>query len=311
MKAPHSLAILLPFVIAACSAETFTTREEAGPDYAVQGEYSGETSAAQVIAQGGGKFRIVGWMPGLPGTAEKVERKIEIGAQTVDGKVVFDSDGWTGGISNNTLTGSHEEGGEWTLKRVERESPTLAAKPPEDAVVLFDGSGTDAWDGGEVDAEGNLRAGTKSKQSFGDMTLHIEFRLPFMPDARGQARGNSGVYLQDLYEVQVLDSFGLSGESNECGGIYEMSKPLVNMCYPPLTWQTYDIDFRAAQFEGDNKVSSAVVTVRHNGVVVQEEVKVPEPTGAAGGKASSGSGPIHLQDHGNPVVYRNIWVVEK
>ena len=311
MRTRSALAVLFPFAFAACSAETITSPEAAGPDYPIQGEYSGEASGAQVIALGGGKFQIVGWMPGLPGTAETVERKVEVEAESAEGKVVFDSEGWKGEISNNTLTGSHKEGGEWTLKRVERESPTLGAKPPEGAVVLFDGTGTDAWQDGKLDANGHLMAGTKSKQSFGDVSMHLEFRTPFMPDARGQARGNSGVYLQDRYEVQVLDSFGLTGENNQCGAIYETSKPLVNMCYPPLAWQTYDIDFRAARFEGDKKVEDAVITVRHNGVLVQDAVKVPEATRSAGMEVSPEPGPIQLQNHGDPAVYRNIWVVEK
>ncbi|MBL9122486.1 MAG: DUF1080 domain-containing protein, partial [Planctomycetaceae bacterium] len=149
-----------------------------------------------------------------------------------------------------------------------------------------------------------------SKQKFQDFTLHLEFRTPYMPAATGQARGNSGVYLQNRYEVQILDSFGLEGLDDECGAIYSKKPPRENSAYPPLTWQTYDIDFTAAKYEGDKKVKNATVTVRHNGNLIHENQEVDSET-PGGEKESAEAGPIRLQDHGNPVVFRNIWVVEK
>jgi hypothetical protein len=157
-----------------------------------------------------------------------------------------------------------------------------------------------------------LAAGTKSKQSFQNFTAHVEFLLPFKPYGRGQDRANSGVYLQDRYEIQVLDSFGLKGENNECGGIYTLAAPLVNMCYPPLTWQTYDIDFTAVKYDDTGKkTKNAVLTLKHNGVLVHDHLELKSNTPGNGKKEDATPGPFQLQGHGNPVFYRNIWVVPK
>ncbi|MDZ4684595.1 MAG: DUF1080 domain-containing protein, partial [Planctomycetaceae bacterium] len=134
----------------------------------------------------------------------------------------------------------------------------------------------------------------------------------FMPTPSGQQRPNSGGYLQGRYEVQILDSFGLEGKNNEAGGIYEISDPKLNMCLPPLAWQTFDIDFTAAKYDADGKkTADARITVRHNGVVVQKDVALPRGTRAAPVKEGPEPGPLYLQDHGNPIRFRNIWVVEK
>jgi len=199
------------------------------------------------------------------------------------------------------------------LKRIVRESPRLGAKPADGAKVLFDGK-TNDFKPGKLDGDVltvDKTGGQNSQTKLGSCTVHLEFMTPFMPTARGQARGNSGVYLQGRYEVQVLDSFGLSGENNECGGIYSIAKPTVNMCYPPLVWQTYDIEYTAAQFEGDKIVKNATMTVKHNGAVVHENVELPKSTTAAPNKTGPEPAPLNLQDHGNPVRYRNVWVVER
>jgi len=316
MTTPRAFACLLATAVsssfAAEGGDAFTDPAAAGPDFAVQGEYVGDGSAAQVIALGDGKFHIVGWTPGLPGTSDEVEKKVEGDATRQGDKVVFDYEGWTGEIADGTLTGTNKENEKFTLKKTERKSPTLGEKPPQGAIVLFDGKSADAWNGGKVTPEGFLAGGVKSKQEFGDCTLHVEFRTPFMPKARGQGRGNSGVYLQDRFEVQVLDSFGLKGENNECGGIYTKHKPRVNMCFPPLSWQTYDIDFTAARYDADGKKTSpAKISVKHNGVQIHDNAPVDGETTAAGRKDGPGPGPIQLQNHGTPVVYRNIWIVSK
>src|SRR5690606_33085953 len=148
---------------------------------------------------------------------------------------------------------------------------------------------------GTVTKDGLLTQGATSSETFGDFMLHLEFRLPYMPAARGQARGNSGVYLQGRYEVQLLDSFGLEGKDNECGGLYRISAPKVNMCLPPLAWQTYDVDFTAAKFDPvGKKIAYAKIVAKHNGVVIQD-TELPGPTAGAMLKDDGSPGPIHLQ----------------
>jgi hypothetical protein len=179
--------------------------------------------------------------------------------------------------------------------------------------VVSDSGGAARWKlvGGDamevVDGAGSIR----TKKTFRDFLLHIEFRTPFMPSAHGQERGNSGVYLQGRYEIQVLDSYALSGEDNECGGIYKVARPLVNMCAPPGRWQTYDIRFRAARFDAaGKKTSDATANVLHNGVFIHKDLPIPGPTGGALNQREDEPGPLYLQDHGNPVQYRNIWIIE-
>ncbi|MCY2968041.1 MAG: DUF1080 domain-containing protein, partial [Planctomycetota bacterium] len=267
----------------------------------------------QVIAQGSGKFATVAYLGGLPGdgwdgltrfpaAGVRKDKIMELAGETASAKV-----------ENGVVTIRDKDGkvfGE--LKKVERKSPTLGAKPPEGAVVLFDGKNVDEFEGGRLTADGLLMQGVTTKRKFQSGTLHLEFRTPYMPEDQGQARGNSGCYVQGRYEVQVLDSFGLEGKDNECGGIYSSSAPAVNMCFPPLSWQTYDIDYTAGTYDDQGKVLKFPrITVKHNGVVIHNNIELKKIT--PGGVSADGPGPgaLHLQDHGNPVRFRNIWVVDK
>ncbi len=197
------------------------------------------------------------------------------------------------------------------LQKTTRQSPTLGAQPPAGAIVLFDGKSADAFQKGRITKEGTLAAGCDSKQGFADHRIHLEFKTPFKPAARGQGRGNSGVYVQGRYECQVLDSFGLAGEQNECGGVYSIARPIVNACLPPQTWQSYDIMFTAAEFVNGEKTNDARMTVHLNGMLVHDDLALTHATTAHPRKEGSEAGGVYLQDHGNPVEYRNIWVVER
>lgn len=329
---PKPALLLIPFlsiVSFAQSAEEKPSKPAAydspastDEDFPYQGEYVGtvgeEKHGVQIIALGGGKFEAVGYKGGLPGAGWDGDRD---GMSRTDGtrgegavSVRFEKGTRYGDADGVKIHVTKKEGGEavMELERVDRKSPTLGEKSPEGAVVLFGGEEKNDFKGARVTPDGLLTEGGTSSEKFGDFSLHIEFRLPYMPAARGQGRGNSGIYLQGRYEVQMLDSFGLEGKDNECGGIYKVSAPKENMCFAPLAWQTYDIDFTAAKVDADGKkTANAKVTVKHNGVVIHENLELPGTTGGATSKEDGTPGPIHLQNHGNPVRYRNIWVVRK
>ena len=300
--------------------ETITDPAKAGADYAIQGEYRGVLDpdgdaipfGLQVIALGDHKFDAVGYYGGLPGDGWSRGDKMEqASGSTVDRVTTLKSDSGHAVIEDGKATIHSDEHGEvGVLEKVVRKSSTLGAKPPEGAVVLFDGSSAEHFVRGKIVMGDLLAADCESKEKLGSHTMHLEFRTPFKPAARGQARGNSGVYLQSRYELQVLDSFGLEGKNNECGGIYSISVPAVNACFPPLTWQTYDIDFTAAVWENGKKVKNARATVRHNGIMIHDDLELTHGTP---GKLpeEEGPAPLYLQGHGNPVVYRNIWMVAK
>ncbi len=229
---------------------------------------------------------------------------------------------------------SIEQTSEWDHELTEFWDPEVAVitpgngtAPPSDALVLFDGSDFSEWEsakegGGEAKweiADGAMTVvkGTgdiRTKKSFGDVQLHIEWRTPAEVVGESQARGNSGVYFMEKYEVQVLDSYNNRSYGNgQAGSLYKQHAPLVNASQPPGVWQAYDIIFTAPVFKEDGQLArSGHVTVLHNGVLVQNHSQLGGPTVYRGIPYYTAHGklPIMLQDHSNPVSYRNIWVRE-
>lgn len=196
-------------------------------------------------------------------------------------------------------------------------------KPPKGAIVLFDGKDFSKWvkRDGKGEVKWTLKDGTMegvkghgdiiTKEKFdGKFKLHVEFRVPYEPGGSGQDRGNSGVYLQGRYEVQVLDSYGLKSGKNDCGAIYGVAAPSVNACKAPTVWQSYDIEFTAPKVENGKKSEPARMTVTHNGIKIHDNVAVTSDNTTAGlGGNIATPGPILLQDHGHPVQFRNVWLL--
>lgn len=316
--APFLLA-LSSLALAADPPRAIVDPAQVDADFAFQGEFAGWYAAGrrslqgyglQVVALGDGKFAGLLHPGGLPGWGWNGTERIDLTGQRADDQLTLTGPGATVQVDPSQATLS-VAGWSLVLPRVTRHSPTLGLAPPPHAVRLFDGTATGELNGAKITPEGWLEVGAVTRQPVGDFQLHVEFRTPYMPRARGQGRGNSGVYIQQRYEVQILDSFGLHGEFNECGSLYRQTPPDVNMCLPPLTWQTYDIVFYAARFDasGKEKTQPAQLTVYHNGVAIHHQRWIAAKTGA-GQPEGPTPRPILFQNHSDPVHFRNLWIVD-
>jgi len=364
-----TLTVAVSITAQSISAQEYTSSREVlqnealRQDFTIQGEYlanvEGYRIGLQLIADGGGKFRVVAYMGGLPGDGWKAGEPRLLGTAEVNGdeiafkmtegrgthalqnivmpqrieakgKVVVERPQGGGGQGGGTPRQGAGQAGQFRgvpvkievqagggmpamlFEKQFRRSPTLGLESPEGAIVIFDGTNLDKFQPGaqmnESPRGNTLWAGaTTTAFEKRPYKMHVEFMLSYMPQARGQGRSNSGVYLDERYECQILDSFGLEGENNECGGFYQVAAPLVNMCFPPLVWQTYDFEFTPAKYNGDTKIANARVTVLHNGVLIHDNLEFPTHTA---GRKEEGPEPlgVYLQRHGNRVQFRNIWI---
>jgi hypothetical protein len=309
----------------------------APPEAEVQGLYEGAPAdgattvklEARVVAQGNGNYNV--FLRELRSASDTAQA--ELHAKTEGDRVTLAGRSgnveWKGVLSDGTIEGQREPGGKFQVRRVEKKSPALGKKPPRGAVVLLDGKdfselvlpGGARWDVDKLNVgkDGSIqvpKGGMNSKRSFdGSLDLHVEFQIPLMPAAHSQGRGNSGVFLPNSDEVQVLDSFGETTYlGGGCGGIYAYKDPdtmdLIESLkgkpecrfnlssLPPLAWQTYDIEYRV------EKGGKPRATVWHNGAKIHDRVELRSPN-----VGESPKGKLHFQDHGNPVRYRNIWVL--
>jgi hypothetical protein len=294
----------------------------------VQGLYEGACKTAQgdvpaearLVALGKGSYKLLVRQK----LADGKTGKAELAGTTEKDAIRFAGKGadaaWSGTYADGVVKGTCGQDATFEVKRVVRLSPTLGAKAPEGAVVLLDGKNFDevvmrgggkgpatqpAW---KLMGEGAVevpKGGITSKRSFtGSFNLHVEFMNPFMPTASGQGRGNSGVFLPNGDEIQVLDSFGMTTyKGGGCGGLYKYKDPdafdeFSLASAPPLQWQTYDIEYRLEMKDG-KPTGKARLTVLHNGIKIHDNAEL-------GGKAKGGA--FFFQDHGNPVQYRNMWV---
>jgi len=295
----------------------------------IMGEYVGRwrpeggqaaEAMARVISEGDGAYRVRLF------TTHAWESKFGQLTGKAEGKRVALEGQLAGAPAKGTLEGGERlvvegEKGEFEGTFHVRKPPTLGATPPDGAVVLLPYEpgkkpSLEHWknqkwkpqdDGSVLVAGGN----NVSEKEFGSVRLHVEFRCPYQPKARGQGRGNSGVYLHGKYEIQVLDSFGLPGKGNEAGAIYGVAAPKVNPALPPTRWQTYDVLFHAPEVAGDGTVTKPPLfeKVVFNGVTVHEDAEVRKTTTAGMKGKVREQGPLMLQDHGSAVRYRNIWYV--
>lgn len=292
------------------------------------------TLVAQVIGIPNGQFRI----QLLNAFERRAHPYVNVDVTPQNGTLAVDQNGWKFTITDESFTGTRQskhQGKEidipFSLAKITRPSPTIGRRPPEGAKVLIGDGNLDAWthgnnrpptwnilEDGAVEIlprrENNKDGGDlMTKESFRDCLVHLEFKFPYTPDDLGQARSNSGLFLQSEYEVQLLDTYGFEAGWTEGGSLYRVSPPKVNRSRPPEQWQTYDIEFRSAVFDQNGKlVLHPVITVYHNGELIHHEQELFEITQFREINRTkphvSDPQPIRLQDHGNRLQFRNMWI---
>ncbi len=297
----------------------FQDPAEAGIDFLIQGEYTGtivepygrpQHVGLQIVARGGGEFEALFFPGGLPGAGADTDNSASL-AGAMDGEAAYLEGDGRGVVADGYQATVYDSTGNelGQLEKTYRVSPTLGAPPPRGAIVLFEGQSTENLNNARVTEEGLLEMGPTTAMPVEDFYLHVEFRLPFMPYARGQGRGNSGIYIQRRYEVQILDSFGLAALFDGSGSLYRQQAAEVNAALPPLTWQTFDIWFRAPRWDDEeNKQENARITVLMNGIPIHVDREVIDKTGA-GRPEGLEPLPILFQDHRCPVRFQNLWIV--
>jgi hypothetical protein len=281
---------------------------------------TGSVTAAQVVPLGGGEYKA------LLLTAFDAENSVigTLRGVATNGSVSFASDGWTATIGNSRFRGA-KENRKFELHHVTRSSPTLGAKPPANAIVLFNGSNLDGWakkngkewlaedgpakwklaDGGVVEVVPGADC-IITHQKFGDCHLHVEFRNLGAPC-------NSGVFFQDRYELNINETYGETTGTPNAGfdNCTDHAEPHIRPSFPPLAWQTFDVDFRAPRFDANGqKIEKARATVLFNGVKIYDQQPLDVPHGAARRLGEAPKGPLMLQEHGMPLQFRNIWLTE-
>ena len=247
-------------------------------------------------------------------------------------EVIFNDETAKGTIVDDSLTGRfffNKSWHEFVLKRILRQSPTLGEKAPENAIILFDGSGYDEWKGYEdTPVKWKIVNGNQmeivpvkhhtypknsifTKRKFADVFLHLEFCLPLMPESKGQYRGNSGIIFSEVCETQILDSYGLEGNWRDCGALYRISPPKVNACGPPLSWQTYDIIYHAPKYDKHGqRTGDGEISVYLNGKRIHYSYPLKQGHEKLEKGALKFASSIELQDHWYVLWFRNIWAVD-
>ncbi len=318
-----SLVIVSVMVTSLLAADiVHVSPDDVGPESIVhwQGEYLGSVEgeeaevklAAQVVARRNDNYELILYRGGLPGQGWDPESGTErLEATITEGQLEFQhDDGRVYKVKNGSITVCHEERGQiGVLERTFRTSPTLGLAASDEAVVLFDGSNVDKFrEGARMTDDGLLDQGARTAEKYGDIFLHVEYMLPFWDDA---GRANSGIYIQDRYEVQIMDSFGHPGGRGEDGALYQQRAPDLNVSLPAYHWQTFDILFRAPRFDDEGgKTENVRISVIHNGVLVHDDVELEKGTGRGGRREEVPREHLYLQRHRGACLFRNVWLIE-